>query len=141
MLKQIEALRKQPIHIRNRYAFWIALSTTLVIAFFWGLQLPNKLSVEGKDTVAEDTSGSSFIHTLGEITSNFKNTLRNVGSTASYQRKASDTEEVEPSNTLDLQALVSAAAKAKKNEATTSAIVATSSHTVQFQKLTLPPLQ
>jgi hypothetical protein len=57
MLKKIEALRKQPIEVRNRYAFWIAASVTLVIAVIWGSTLPARFSEE--EPVATETTEPS----------------------------------------------------------------------------------
>jgi len=46
MLRKIEAARKQPKHIRNRYAFWISLGVTSVIAVFWLSSVPSRFSTQ-----------------------------------------------------------------------------------------------
>lgn len=43
MLKKIESIRKRPIEVRNRYAFWSALGFTTVIALFWLMSIPSRL--------------------------------------------------------------------------------------------------
>ena len=45
MLKKIESIRKKPVEVRNRYAFWYALGFTAVIAVFWLASVPAKFSV------------------------------------------------------------------------------------------------
>lgn len=40
LIEKIEALRKKPKAVRNRYAFSIALSTTLLIAIVWAVGVP-----------------------------------------------------------------------------------------------------
>ncbi len=52
MLDKIEALRKKPEAVRNRYAFITALSSTLVIAIIWAISLPSRLTLE--ESVSED---------------------------------------------------------------------------------------
>jgi len=45
MLKKIESIRKKPVEVRNRYAFWSALGFTAVIAIFWLVSIPSKLTI------------------------------------------------------------------------------------------------
>jgi len=59
MLKKIESLRKQPVSVRDRYAFWIATAFTGVIVTFWVLSVPARIqNLVGADDVQEKTSGS-----------------------------------------------------------------------------------
>lgn len=44
LLERLEALRRQPVHVRNRYAFLSALTVTLCIAIMWSISLPSRLS-------------------------------------------------------------------------------------------------
>ena len=46
MLGKIEALRRKPPHVRNRYAFWIASSLTLIIVVVWSSTLPSRFQDE-----------------------------------------------------------------------------------------------
>lgn len=108
MLKKIESLRKQPKHVRNRYAFWIALLVTLVIVTFWTTTLPARFSSE--NTMAEQDSEGGLSQDLGEISVRFKEMMGNMWSSVEYVQ---ETEEPSPSNLLDLDALLASSSQAK----------------------------
>jgi hypothetical protein len=58
MLEKIEALRRKPQHIRNRYAFWTAFCITFLILVLWGSTLPARFaSQETQAPVAEEGGG------------------------------------------------------------------------------------
>lgn len=59
LLTKIEALRKEPRSVRNRYAFIIALSSTLVIALIWGISLPSRFGEVTSDASSDDDSPTS----------------------------------------------------------------------------------
>jgi hypothetical protein len=44
MFTKLEALRKKPKHVRDRYAFWFASLATFCIAGVWATTLPAKFS-------------------------------------------------------------------------------------------------
>lgn len=57
MIEKIESLRKKPPHVRNRYAFWIALCLTTLIVIFWATTLPGRFaSIESKAANQKDVS-------------------------------------------------------------------------------------
>lgn len=59
MLRKIEALRKKSPEVRNRYAFWIALGVTSVIAVFWVVSMSTQFEVlTGKSMESKKTEGS-----------------------------------------------------------------------------------
>lgn len=61
MLKKIEALRKKPKEVRNRYAFSVALLVTTIILVVWGSTLPARLAPESVEVAAQEkTEESSF---------------------------------------------------------------------------------
>ena len=101
MLKKIEALRKKPKNIRNRYAFWIATIATLVVVVVWGTTLPTRFA-----QTAENTSTSAgldeFGNALGEISSNLSDTLNSVRSQAElYEAEYREAPEEEMGTTTD----------------------------------------
>jgi hypothetical protein len=64
MLKKIEALRKQPVEVRNRYAFWIATVVTLIIAVVWASTFPARFSQEAPATVEESPSSVGALDSI-----------------------------------------------------------------------------
>ncbi len=68
MLQKIESLRKKPKHIRNRYAFGVAASITLIVALVWGVSLPSRFSEQSSVATkksAEQTT--AFTDELSEM--------------------------------------------------------------------------
>ena len=57
MLRKIEALRKEPKEVRNRYAFWVAFLFTAVITVFWLTSIPARMSTLSGVVPAEKTEG------------------------------------------------------------------------------------
>jgi hypothetical protein len=53
MLKNIETIRKKPKEVRDRYAFWGAFFITFVIASFWLVSVPSRLSIFTNTQVVE----------------------------------------------------------------------------------------
>ena len=142
MLKKIEALRTKPKYIRNRYAFWVALCVTAGIAATWVLHIPAVFTENNtsQEKPQEDV-GSSFTHTLNEITSNFKNMVGNMRTTVEYTQdtETSDTQEVSSPDLIDLDALI--ASSSTRTSATTSDIATSSPSTERTQRdLNLPDL-
>ena len=127
MLKKIESLRQKPTHVRNAYAFWIALCVTLLIAFLWSTTLPAKFSnTSATSTVIQnEEQGSSFFHTLGEIKSSLLSSFANFRSTTQYVREAKPEEEVDP-NVLDLKKIYEESLKNQQTTTTTSELSASS---------------
>jgi hypothetical protein len=67
MIEKIEALRKEPRHVRKRYAFWIAFALTAVVAIMWAVTLPSRFDHEEAPAQPADSSGSSFLRELSGI--------------------------------------------------------------------------
>lgn len=105
MLKKIEALRKEPVSVRNRWAFWIALSVTLCIAFFWVSTLPARFAPVQADETKQD-EGASWSETVGSLTDSFTQTFQNFRANVEYVKEPSETDS--QINTLDLDALFKA---------------------------------
>lgn len=120
MLKKLEALRKQPKHVRNRYAFWTAALVSIVIALFWATTLPTRFSAEDAPVVAAETDTKTFVQTLSEVSAHFKETFANLRTNVEYTQ-----EPTTPDNTLDLNALLLATT-------TRSEIVSTSSNSLEI---------
>lgn len=112
MLDKIESLRKQPKHIRNRYAFWIALSISLLIALVWALTISARLSP--KDTVPQEHAddAGSFSRTLSDITQRVKVMFTEMRTQIKYV-KDEQTPTNDKSNIIDLNALIASSSKEK----------------------------
>lgn len=56
LLDTIDAMRKQPKHVRSGYAFWVAVSCTLVVLLLWVTTIPARItfltSLGGAETEA-----------------------------------------------------------------------------------------
>ncbi len=127
MLKKIESLRQRPTHVRNAYAFWIALSVTLLIAFLWSTTVPAKFSnTSATSTAMQGDQGSSFFHTLGEIKNTVFSSFANFRSTTQYVRKTKPEEEVDP-NVLDLKKIYEESLKNAQTSSSTEVNISTTS--------------
>ncbi len=127
MLKKIESLRQKPTHVRNAYAFWIALFVTLLIAFLWSTTLPAKFSnTSATSTAMQGDQGSSFFHTLGEIKNTVFSSFANFRSTTQYVREAKPEEEVDP-NVLDLKKIYEESLKNTNTSSSTGVNASTTS--------------
>ncbi len=106
MLKKIESIRKKPKHIRNAYAFWVALAVTLIIALFWFTTLPATFSNTPATSTTEQIEAigqeSSFFHTLGELKGSLSGMFTNLRTNTEYVRETKPEEAVNP-NVLDLK--------------------------------------
>lgn len=80
MLSKIEALRKQPKKIRDRYAFYSAFMVTLVIAIIWGFSLPIRYGniTQGLTDGAPTETSGGFVRALSDIKSQFTASLSQV---------------------------------------------------------------
>ncbi len=67
MLKKIEALRKEPKHVRNRYAFWTAFFVTLVIIVVWGSTLPARFMPGQMQEPSTENNWSDYKNALGSV--------------------------------------------------------------------------
>ena len=97
MLSKIESLRKQPKHIRNRYAFWIALGTTLCIAVVWLTTVPNRFANIQHIQTQQETRGN-----FARVFSDLKQTISDaVGNFATSTEDAAVPAQEAPVNTID----------------------------------------
>ncbi len=113
MLDKIESLRKEPVHVRNRYAFWVAFCVTLIIAIIWGISLPSRLAqeqvpLEQEPEVVEDVSR------LGELLTNagnrFAEIIQSFRSTPVADTQATTTKEQ-----IDFAELIASSTERKRN--------------------------
>ncbi len=130
MLDKIESLRKQPKHIRNRYAFWIAFSITLFIALIWTLMFSVQLS--SKNTVPQEHAdeAGSFSRTLNDITLRFKDIFAQMRTRVEYIREE-QTPKIDTSKVLDLNALVASSTMKKSTSTRTNDVLITATTSVQ----------
>lgn len=104
MLKKIESLRNRPKEVRKRYAFWIALSFTSVVVFFWLMSAPSRLAVL--------TEVSEIEKTQGGLSRTFSGVRESLTGSISDFRNATDevTEDTVPekdSDTIDISTFFS----------------------------------
>lgn len=97
MLRKIESLRKQPKQVRNRYAFWVALSVTAVITLVWVITLPDKIS-DFEVGVSDDTRNelSTFANVINDIKGNVVESfadLRDAGEEVATTTPSSTTQD------------------------------------------------
>lgn len=113
LLSKIEDLRTQPVSVRNRYAFLIALTLTLVIVVLWATTLPSRLN---NDVIAESDAqqrepevgiGESF----GIFANDMKEKLSEVTSQFRQADVATGTPTTTPSNVLDIEALLASSSE------------------------------
>jgi hypothetical protein len=116
MLKKIEALRKQPKYIRNRYAFWSALGVTLLIVSIWALTIPARFS--STDIVEDQNQNdlSVFAQKISDVIQSSIETMTTAKSNVEYAREEPPTENTE--NTLDFETMF-ATSSAEKNATST----------------------
>ena len=62
MLDRLEKLRAKPKHVRDRYAFWVAVGVTLCVVGVWVTTLPPRLAVlrDGSQDLSSDNSNSAW---------------------------------------------------------------------------------
>jgi hypothetical protein len=130
MIEKIEALRKKPRHVRNRYAFWVAVLITLVIVGVWSLTLPARIShIEGvqAEKLEEENDLSEISRTLGSVFSRAKNAFSMIGNQASST--SSSTQDVPVRQDLDFKALLASSSEqqALQNASTSASTTASSS--------------
>jgi len=91
MLRKIEALRKEPKSVRNRYAFGFAMAATLVVAFVWMLSLPSRfdnVSVASESAERGSDSIGDFKETLSEIGNILSGSLNEIQTQAGLLESA-----------------------------------------------------
>ena len=82
MLHKIESLRKEPKSVRNRYAFGIALSVTMLVVIVWGISLPSRIEnvVQVKEKSKSDEP--SLVDQLSELKNFVDDNLEDIKSSA-----------------------------------------------------------
>jgi hypothetical protein len=128
MLDKIEALRKQPKHIRNRYAFWIALSLTLLIALVWALVLSAKLSTKKVVPQEHADDSGSFSRSLSDVSERVTEIFSNMRTRFEYVKEVQPPVITKP-DVLDLNALLLATSSKQKSTSTDSYIGTTTNGT------------
>ena len=123
MLHHLETLRKKPLHIKTRYAFFAAFLITASIAGIWTHAVINRFSPEEEVVLTEvDSSLSRQLSRFGDF---MRGTLVLFKPTVQYVQE----EQVIVPNRIDLEALVASSTKAqlqnKALQATTSTVTKT----------------
>jgi hypothetical protein len=135
MIEKIEALREKPRHVRNLYAFWIALSITLVIVGIWSMTLPARISnIEGKQAGEPEVADQSpaLSEKLGSIFGRAKDAFSMIGIQASSTDTGS--EGVPFREDLDFKALLASSSEQQAvQNASTSASSTASTTTATTQ--------
>jgi hypothetical protein len=78
MLKKIEAIRKRPIEVRKRYAFWSALAFTTVVAFFWIMSIPSRLEVLTSGPQVETQTQGGVARSFTDLRASISDGLGNL---------------------------------------------------------------
>ena len=100
MLDKIETLRTRPKHVRNQYAFWIALSLTAAIAFFWVLSLPSRFASAIPQDVGHTDQAGIFSRNITSIKESLVELFTSFNTHANY------TKPVATPKRVDLNALI-----------------------------------
>lgn len=101
LIEKIEQLRKEPKAVRNRVAFGVALSCSLVILVFWGLSLPSRFSFEQAPVTATEDTGPSFADQLIEIRDVVGASIEDIKSQAELMGAATTTSTTTPGAATD----------------------------------------
>ncbi len=98
MLRKIEALRKAPPHVRNRYAFWVALVVTLLILGVWSLSIPARLSPHEQSVEKAGEEGGFVAHSIRSIF----NSINEYFAPTNTETPATTTPDIERVDLLEL---------------------------------------
>lgn len=83
-MSYLEELRRKPKQVRTQYAFFGALSVTLLITLVWGFSLPARFADTGTETGSAESSGDSLdeqestFSEFGTFFSNARDQLGNI---------------------------------------------------------------
>lgn len=115
MLRKIEALRTQPKHVRNRYAFWTALFLTACIALIWTISIPARFESDDVNEAQTATPPGVISRSFGDMRTAIATYIDNMRYRVEYK---SDNQDDGQSSvyTLDLQALVASSSVSKETE-------------------------
>jgi hypothetical protein len=129
MIEKIEALRKEPRHVRNRYAFAIALSVTAAIAIMWAVTLPSRFAPEEEAAQPAENSGSSFMRELSGIARSIHESFSGL----TVENSASSTPQKD--DAIDFRSYLASSTSAEPATAQeTASSTATSSHASTTEK-------
>lgn len=138
MIEKIESLRKQPKHIRNRYAFWIAASITGIIVLVWGLTLPARF-----ENLNETAEVSEQSEDPGRISQAWDSIVGRAKETfAALNIKTVETvppEESPKTNEIDFRALLASSTQNQANSTGSTTASTTASTTVATTSATTTP--
>lgn len=106
LLEKIEALRKESKAKRNRVAFMVALSTTLLIALVWGVSLPSRLEYAFEQSVAEKENSDEpdVTERLGSLREYLDTSLGSIQSQAQLLEAATSSATTTPTPPVTDQA-------------------------------------
>lgn len=94
LLEKIESLRKESKDVRNRYAFGIALSVTLLIAIVWAISLPARMSIPTTVVSENEEDVSSEIRNIKEFVEGSVENIKNQAELLeAVAKKATSTEQ------------------------------------------------
>ena len=124
MLHHLETLRKKPLHIKTRYAFFVAFLITASIAGIWTHAVINRFSPQEEVVLTE--VDSSLSRQLSRFGDSIRATLILFKPKVQYVQE----EQVIVPNRIDLEALVASSTKAQlQNKAQKTATNSTTTRT------------
>ena len=95
LLRWIEQTRKKPKEVRNQYALFGAVITTLCIALVWGVTLPYKFKTIGQAPAEVEETTGAFAQFLSHAKDNFATALK-ARKAAKEEEVTESTEETRP---------------------------------------------
>jgi hypothetical protein len=129
MLDKIEALRKEPVHVRNRYAFWVAFCVTLLIALVWALSLPSRFATQQE--VPEEIVITDETSRMGAVFASAVLRLREIVDTFRSSTQEGDIATSSDKEELDFKALIASSTEKRRSAETgTSTASSTATSTV-----------
>lgn len=84
ILKKIESLREQPKSVRNQYAFWIALSVSLIITLVWVATIPSRFLPAEVATSSQHDGISNFAQNIKDISYQLGESISAIRTKAEY---------------------------------------------------------
>ena len=123
LLEKIEALRKQPKSVRDRYAFGVATGVTALVAVIWMVSLPARLGNSEGGTVVRNPDEPSLTEQLSELRNFVGDSIDSVQAQAELLRSV-EQDQVETDNrasTYDYFRSLASSTEAGRGESATQA--------------------
>ena len=127
LIRLISTVRQKPKHIRDQYAFWIAIGCTVLIGVVWLSGLTERV-VTDSQTANDAESSGVFSGFVSEITGQFSEVADNIS------QQSSTTIEIDTSvqsDQIDMQAALDAEPAQESPATRTVRIATTTASTTQ----------